>query len=228
MSQVGSGVPTAVLASGNGTNLQNVIDDARAGVLPLDLRLVVCNRPAAFAMERARRAGIQVELKPFHSKVQTRADYARDLARSLEERGIRLVLLLGWMHVLAPEFLEADFDGVLNLHPAYLPDDPAQDIVTLPDGTSSPVFRGAHALRDALDAKAGMAGASLIQITEAVDRGPVVARRPCKLYPDDDAASALERLHAVEREVVREGILAWLERTRCSVPSEPRELGKNP
>ncbi|HXM19646.1 MAG TPA: formyltransferase family protein [Candidatus Tumulicola sp.] len=224
MNPVREAVPTAVLVSGNGTNLQSVIEDVRAGIVPLELRLVVSNNPQAFAIERARRAGIAVELMPFDRSAQTRSGYARALADLLKARGIRLVLLLGWMHVLASEFLDAGFDGVLNLHPAYLPDDPSDDTVTLPDGTRSPVFRGAHALRDALAAKLPMTGATLMQITAAVDRGPVVARRACPLNAHDDEAAALERLHAVEREVVREGVQAWLaQHPECSVPSEARK-----
>jgi phosphoribosylglycinamide formyltransferase-1 len=207
---VGSGIPTAVLASGNGTNLESVIADARAGIVPLELLVVVSNNPEAFALERARRAGIDVEIVPFRRGIQSRGEYARELAGALQSRGVELVLLLGWMHVLAPEFLDSGFTGVLNLHPSFLPDDPAQDTVRLPDGTTIAAFRGAHALRDALNAGVQTTGASLIQITADVDRGPVLARKTCPLKRDDDENSALERLHEIEREVVREGILAWV------------------
>jgi len=112
--------------------------------------------------------------------------------------------------VLAPEFLEAGFEGVFNLHPAYLPEDPSADIVTFPDGTQTRVFRGPHALRDALAAKVPYTGASLIEITNAVDRGPVLARKHMQLFAHEDEAAALERLHAIEREVVRNGLQRWL------------------
>jgi phosphoribosylglycinamide formyltransferase-1 len=204
-------MPTAVLASGNGTNLQAVIDAVAAGILPLDLRVVISNDPDAFAIERAVRAGIAVAVLPFRRHEEPRAAYAQRLARVLQEAGARLVLLLGWMHVLAPDFLEAGFAGVLNLHPSYLPQDPSADRVTFPDGSELRAFRGPHALRDALKAGVAQTGASLIEITSLVDRGPVLARKALHLRPDDDEASALERLHIVEQEVVREGILRWLE-----------------
>lgn len=204
-------IPTAVLASGNGTNLQAVIDAVAAGLLPLDLRVVVANDPDAFAIERAARAGIAVAVLPFRRHEQTRAAYAQRVARVLQEAGARLVLLLGWMHVLAPDFLEAGFAGVLNLHPSYLPQDPSADRVTFPDGSELPVFRGPHALSDALKAGAPQTGATLIEITPLVDRGPILARKVLPLRRDDDETSALERLHAVEQEVVREGVLRWLE-----------------
>jgi phosphoribosylglycinamide formyltransferase-1 len=202
--------PTAILASGSGTNLQAVLDRSRAGTLPLEVRLVVADRAGTFAIERARRAGVPQCVLPYRAQAQTRAEYARELADEVRKSGARLVLLLGWMHVLAPEFLTAGFDGVLNLHPAYLPDDPTADHVTLPDGTVSPVFRGAHALRDALRAGARMTGATLIEITPEVDRGPVLARRAFALRSDDTEESALARLHPIEQDVVQEGVSKWL------------------
>jgi len=204
-------IPTAVLASGNGTNLQAVIDAVAAKALPLELRVVASNNERAPALERARRAGIATLVMPYRRDAQSRADYGLRLARELRSRGVRLVLLLGWMHVLAPEFLDAGFEAILNLHPGYLPDNPADDTVALPDGTRSKVFRGARALRDAIEERVTMTGATLMRITTEVDRGPVLARRTLELLPDDDERSALERLHPIEQQVVRDGILAWLE-----------------
>ena len=187
-----------------------MLDRARAGVLPLDVRLVISNRADAFAVERARRAGVEVKVMPYRRDSQTRAEYARELAAAVQRSGARLVLLLGWMHVLAPEFLKAGFAGVLNLHPAYMPEDPASDEVTLPDGTVTRVYRGAHALRDAMHAGVLTTGASLIEITPEIDRGPVLARRTFALRADDTEESALERLHPVEQDVVQEGVMKWL------------------
>jgi phosphoribosylglycinamide formyltransferase 1 len=203
-------VPTAVFVSGSGTNLQAVIDATRAGSLPLEIKIVVSNKPSAFALERAHDAGIPAVVIEFDKRAHDRASYAKRLAVAVRESGARLVLLLGWMHVLAPEFLDAGFEGVFNLHPAYLPEDPNADVVAFPDGTQTPVFRGAHALRDALAAKVPYTGASLIEITQAVDRGPVLARKHMQLFAHENESAALERLHAIEREVVREGLQRWL------------------
>jgi phosphoribosylglycinamide formyltransferase 1 len=203
-------VPTAIFVSGSGTNLQAVLDAVRSGTLPLDLKLVVSSKPAVFALERAKRAGVPTVVMRFDKNAEDRAAYALRLAGVVRDSGARLVLLLGWMHVLAQGFLDAGFDGVLNLHPAYLPEDPSADAVTFPDGTQTPVFRGARALRDALAAKVPCTGASLIEITRHVDRGPLLARKPMRLFPHEDEEAALERLHAVEREVVREGLERWL------------------
>jgi len=206
----GSLVPTAVFVSGNGTNLQAVLDATRAGRLPLDIKLVVCDTPQARALDRAASADVPTAVLTWLRGSESRAEYARRLASTVESSGVRLILLLGWMHVLAPEFLEADFDGILNLHPSFLPDDPSADEVALPDGTRSPVFRGAHAVRDAIAANVTMTGATLIEITPAVDRGRVLSRRELALRADDDEASASARLQPIEHEVVIDGVTAWL------------------
>jgi len=204
--------PTAILASGSGTNLQGVLDRVASGELQLDVRIVLSNRKNAFAIERARQAGIPVAVMPYEREGETRSQYAHRIAQEIQRHGARLVLLLGWMHVLAPEFLKSGFDGVLNLHPSYLPEDPARDTVTMPDGSTSRVYRGAHALRDAIDAHEPITGASLIEITPEIDRGPLLARRPFTLRPDDTVESALARLHPVEQDVVAEGVRVWLAR----------------
>jgi phosphoribosylglycinamide formyltransferase 1 len=219
-----SSTPTAcaIFISGNGTNLQAVIDSAKSGELPLDVRLVVSDNAEAYGLVRAKRAAIPTAVEVWRRDLETRSAYGLRLAKRVEESGARLVLLLGWMHVLAREFLEAGFDGVLNLHPAYLPDDPQADTVTLPDGSASEVFRGAHALRDAIAAGASMTGASLIEVTPAIDRGPVLARRAMRLQPDDGEEAALARLHQIEQEVVREGVLAWIARHRERTADDTR------
>lgn len=207
-------VPTAVFVSGSGTNLQAVIDAVRDGLLPLELRLVLSNEPGAYSLERARKAGIPTAVEQWRRAHESRTDYAARLASAVRASGARLVLLLGFMHVLSREFLDAGFDGVLNLHPAYLPDDPFADTVTLPDGSVSPVFRGPRALRDAIAAKVTTTGATLIAITPEIDRGPVLARQTFSLRPGEDEITALGRLHEVEHEVVRQGVLNWIRQTR--------------
>ncbi len=187
-----------------------MIDAAAAGSLPLEIRLVVSDNPKAYALARAAAAKIPSLVMPFFKATETRSAYGVRLAHAVRTKGVELVLLLGWMHVLASEFVHAGFAGILNLHPAYLPEDPAADHVTFPDGTTIPAFRGAHALRDALRAGVKMTGASLIEITPAIDRGSLLARKPMALREGDDESKALDRLHDVERDVVREGVSAWL------------------
>jgi phosphoribosylglycinamide formyltransferase-1 len=201
-------VRTLVLASGSGTNFQAVIDRSRGNV-PLDLVGLVTNHPEAYARERATRAGIRSMIVPWHRKEQSRADYDAALLGAVERFAPELILLLGWMHLLAPDFVEK-FSDILNIHPAFLPLDPSHDDVAMPDGVRIPAFRGAYAVRDALDARSPWVGASLHRITNDTDRGPILTRKPLAVEAGEDDETLMERLHPLEHDVVERGIRRWL------------------
>jgi phosphoribosylglycinamide formyltransferase 1 len=199
-----------LMASGSGTNVQAVLDRSRDGSLPLDVAGLISNNPDAYAIERARIAGVpSIYVVPWKRAERTRAGYDAELLELVAAQAPDLVLLLGWMHLLGEPFVRA-FPNLLNVHPAFLPLDPERDDVGLPDGTSIPAFRGAHAVRDAFAAGSAWIGATVHVVTPATDRGPVLARRPLRLLPGENRETAHMRLHPIEHEVVATGIRRWL------------------
>jgi phosphoribosylglycinamide formyltransferase-1 len=177
-----------VLVSGEGTNLQALLD----GKLPVVA--VASNKADVRALERAGAAGLP-------AAVFALADYpdreARDLAMAdwLEEQGVRLVVCAGYMHLLTPSFLARFPAGVVNVHPAPLPD-----------------FPGAHPLEDLLAAGAESAAATVHYVDEGVDTGRVIASEAVAVLPGDTVETLRERVHAAEHrllpDVVRELIQA--------------------
>ena len=119
-----------------------------------------------------------------------------------------VILLLGWMHVLPPAFIER-FAHIINVHPAFLPFDPSADEVVLPDGTRQPAFRGAHALRDALAARAPWSGASVHRVTAQTDRGAIMVRTPLRLDDMMRAQDVVEKLRPIEHAAVASAIRRW-------------------
>jgi phosphoribosylglycinamide formyltransferase-1 len=203
-------VRTVVLASGSGTNFQAVLDRVTDGALPLDLRALVCNKPGAHAIVRAREGGVtNVHVLPWRRAEQTRAAYDAQLLATVAGERPELVLLLGWMHLLETSFVTA-FPELINVHPAFLPLDSSRDVVGMPDGTEIPAFRGAFAVRDALAAGSRWAGATVHVVTPQTDRGPVLVRKPLRVEPGDDEAAVLARLHLIEHGLVARGIKRWL------------------
>jgi phosphoribosylglycinamide formyltransferase-1 len=171
-----------VLVSGGGTNLQALLD---AG---LPVVAVASNRRDAPALARAN--GIPAAV----FELGDHADRtARDTAMAdwLEEHGVRLVVLAGYMHLLTPAFLDRFPGAVVNVHPSLLP-----------------AFPGAHAVEEQLAAGVDEAGATVHLVDEGVDSGPVLAQEPVPVLPDDTPESLHERIKAVEHrllpEVVRE------------------------
>ena len=176
-----------VLVSGNGSNLQALLD---AG---LPVVAVVSNRSGAYALERATAAGVPAEvvaLKPFLDAGRTRRDYDAHLAEVVAAHRPDYVILAGWMLLLSSAFLDRFPDRVVNLHPA------------LPG-----MFPGAHAMADALDAyREGRITETGIMVhlvpDEGVDDGPVLATVTVPIEPDDTLDSLAERMHAREHVVL--------------------------
>jgi phosphoribosylglycinamide formyltransferase-1 len=173
-----------VLVSGEGTNLQALID---AG---LPVVAVASNVGEARALRRAEAGGVPTAVFALEDFVDREA---RDAAMAdwLVNHRVELVVCAGYMHLLTPSFVERFPRGVVNVHPAPLPD-----------------FPGAHPLEDLLAAGAQEAAATVHYVDEGVDTGPVIASEPVPVLPGDTVDTLRERVHAVEHrllpEVVRE------------------------
>jgi phosphoribosylglycinamide formyltransferase-1 len=164
-----------VLVSGNGSNLQALID-AR-----LPISAVASNRNDAYALIRAREAGIPTATFGLACQPD-RAERDLVMATWLEEHGVELVVLAGYMHLLTPPFLRRFPDRIVNVHPSLLP-----------------AFPGAHAIEDALAAGAGTTGVTVHLVDEGLDTGPVLAQEPVPVEP---RATLEERIHAVEHRLL--------------------------
>jgi phosphoribosylglycinamide formyltransferase 1 len=173
-----------VLVSGEGTNLQALID---AG---LPIVAVASNKPGVRALERAQNAGIE-------AAVFDAADYesreSRDvaLAEWLRSRGVELVVCAGYMHLFREPFFDYYGGRIVNTHSAPLPG-----------------FPGAHPIEDVLAAGVDETAATVHYVDQGIDTGPVIAAEPVPVLPDDTAESLRARVQEVEHrllpEVVRE------------------------
>ncbi|HVW88004.1 MAG TPA: phosphoribosylglycinamide formyltransferase [Gaiellaceae bacterium] len=174
-----------VLVSGNGTNLQALID---AG---LPIRAVAANRKDAYALVRAREAGIPTATFGLACHPD-RTERDLVMATWLEEHGVELVVLAGYMHLLTEPFLRRFPERIVNVHPSLLP-----------------AFPGAHAIRDALAAGVETTGVTVHVVDEGLDTGPVIVQEEVPVEP---RATLEERIHGVEHrllpEVVRDLCLA--------------------
>ena len=178
----------AVLASGNGTNLQALLDHPTTAPW---IALVLSDRPDAFALERARRAGV-----PTVTLHDASAPGALDraLADLLLERDIEAVVLAGFMRIVGPAFVRAFEGRILNVHPSLLP-----------------AFPGGHAVADALAYGAKVTGVTVHLVDERVDHGPIVYQEVVEVR-DDDAWDALEtRIHEAEHRLLPEALIALVE-----------------
>lgn len=199
-----------VMVSGNGTNLQSVLDRARSDELPIDVVAVVSNSARAYALERARTAGVpSIRTVVWKRKEETREAYDARLLDEVRADEPDLVLMLGWMHLLSEPFVRA-FPSLVNLHPAFLPLEAARDDVVMPDGTRMPAYRGPDAVGDSLRDKQLWMGATVHGVTAATDRGPVLARKPLRVAAGETQEQVMQHLHPLEHDLVATAVRRWI------------------
>ena len=144
------------LVSGRGSNLQAIIDAARSGELPIDLRAVISNEPGAAALKRAEAAGIATHVVDHHAYA-TRAAFDDALRDVIDRYAPDLVVLAGFMRLLGPAFIDRYAGRLLNIHPSLLP-----------------AFPGLRTHARALAAGAAVHGATVHFVTRETDAGPIV------------------------------------------------------
>jgi phosphoribosylglycinamide formyltransferase 1 len=170
-----------VLASGEGTNLQALID------AQLPIACVASNKPGARALARAKAAGIATMVFPLE-EFATREARDEAMGAWVATQGVQLVVLAGYMHVLTAPFLDRFPGRIVNVHPSLLP-----------------AFPGARALEDALAAGVETTGVTVHVVDEGVDTGPVLRQEPVAVEPRE---TLVDRIHDVEHrllpDVVRE------------------------
>jgi phosphoribosylglycinamide formyltransferase-1 len=169
-----------VLVSGNGTNLQAILDATRDGSLDARVSCVISNKTDAMALERAARAGVPA-LTIRHQTFDTREAFDRALVSALREHGAEWIVLAGFMRVLTPELLRAFPGRVLNIHPSLLP-----------------AFPGTNAIRQELAHVVKVTGCTVHFVDEGVDSGPIIAQRAVEVGSGDDEHALAERMHAAE------------------------------
>jgi phosphoribosylglycinamide formyltransferase-1 len=191
----------AVLASGRGSNLQAVLDAIAAGALRAQVVGVFSDRRAAFALQRARDAGIVAQsLAP--KSFATRDAFDDALFAQVAAVRPDLVLCAGYMRLLGAAAVDAWRGRMINIHPSLLP-----------------AFKGLHTHRQALETAATRHGASIHFVTRDLDGGPVIAQAEVPVLPGDDEDALAARVLAREHPLLVE-TLRWLADGRIALSGD--------
>lgn len=163
----------AVLVSGSGTNLQAIIDRIEDGTVKNTvIRTVICNNPKAKALERAERHGIEaVCISP--KQYETRDDFNRALLNAIDERGIDLIVLAGFMVVVPPMIIQKYRNRIINIHPSLIP------------SFCGKGYYGLHVHEAALKKGVKVSGATVHFVDEGTDTGPIIMQKAVEVKPDD-------------------------------------------
>ncbi len=190
---MGEKLKIGVLVSGNGSNLQAIIDTIEAGRLNAGVGCVISNKADAYALQRAKQHGIPA-IHLDHRLYASREAYDEALVETLHEFGAGLVVLAGFMRIITPLLLDAFPQAIINVHPALLP-----------------AFPGLHAQRQALEYGVKVTGCTVHFVDAGTDTGPIIIQAPVPVLPSDTEETLSARIQTEEHRIYPEAIRLFAE-----------------
>jgi phosphoribosylglycinamide formyltransferase 1 len=181
-----------ILLSGRGSNFEAIARNVEAGKIPAKITVVISNREEARGLARAQEMGLATRFIP--SKGKEREAYDREVVAALQEFGVDLVCLAGFMRILSPSFIRAFPRRILNIHPALLP-----------------AFPGLDAQKQALEYGAKFTGCTVHIVDEGVDTGPIVCQAVVPVLDGDTVETLAARILKEEHRIYSEAIWLMLE-----------------
>ena len=182
-------VKIAVLASGSGTNLQNLIVQLHSDKsCHIEIVVVISDRKNAYALQRAKRAGIPQEIIRSQD-FKNRVEFDAAIAKTIQDFGVELIVLAGYMKLFQPPFVRQFQNRIINIHPSLLP-----------------AFPGANAIADTLAYGVKVSGVTVHFVDEGVDTGPIIAQVAVPVYDDDDEETLHHRIQIEEHKLYPEVI----------------------
>ncbi len=180
-----------VLISGNGSNLQAIIDSVKNDAIEGRISAVISNRPGVFGLERAAKAGIPA-ITVDHTKFTSRADFEQSLSQTIDQYQPDVLVLAGFMRILSSEFVQHYLGKMLNIHPSLLPKYP-----------------GLNTHRRVLENGDKEHGTSVHFVTAELDGGPIIAQRSIHVTADDTEESLQQKIQQQEHKLYPE-VVSWL------------------
>lgn len=189
----------AIFASGSGSNFEAIVQAVQQGQLQgVEVTLLVCDKPGAKVLERAERLGIEAFV--FDPKAYAgKAAFEAEIVAELQERGVSLVVLAGYMRLVGETLLHAYEGRIINLHPSLLP-----------------AFTGKDAIGQALAYGVKVTGVTVHVVDAGLDTGPIIAQLPVVVEENDTEQTLAARIHQVEHGLLVE-VIGWLAADRVKL-----------
>ncbi len=187
-----------VLASGNGTNLQSIIDKSEKGELPARVTVVISNRSDAYALKRSEKHSIPsyaVKPKDFSDQIA----YEQRMIDILNTHKVELVVLAGFMKILSSHFIKAFKNRIINIHPSLIPSFCGKD------------FYGMKVHQAVIDYGVKITGATVHFVNEEVDAGPIIIQKAVTVEDSDTPETIAQKVHEIEHEILPEAVKLFAE-----------------
>jgi len=182
-----------ILISGNGSNLQSIIDHIEKGSLKATIKIVISNNPDAYGITRAKKHGIPVVVLK-NGDFKNKEDFDLELIRILKNNSVDLVILAGFMRIITSTFLKAFPQKIMNIHPALLPS-----------------FPGIHGQKQALEYGVKLSGCTVHFVDEGVDTGPIIIQSAVQVFDDDTEETLAARILKEEHRIYPQAIQFFAE-----------------
>lgn len=186
-------LPIGVLISGNGTNLQSIINAIEARALAAKIEVVVSNKADAFGLIRAKKHNLFTAVLD-HKRFSSREAYDQAVLDILRSCGVELVVLAGFMRLLSPIFVKAYSNRIMNIHPALLPS-----------------FPGLHVQKRALEHGVRFSGCTVHFVNEECDEGPIIVQAVVPVFPEDTEEALAARILKQEHRIYPRAIQLYAE-----------------
>lgn len=179
-----------ILISGRGSNMLALADAVASGEIPSsEISVVISDKRDAPGLEKARARGLITRIIERHGR--PRAEHDAEIITELNERGVELVCLAGYMRLLSPDFIRAFPNRIVNIHPSLLP-----------------AFPGLHAQRQAIEHGATISGCTVHYVDEGLDSGPIILQRRVTVEPDDTEETLSAKILAIEHRAYVEAVMS--------------------
>ena len=188
-----------ILISGNGSNLQSIIDNASK--IDLQICCVISNKADAFGLKRAAKANIDcffIDPLLFDSNLA----FDKELISVIDQYNVEVIILAGFMRILSPDFISKYFGKILNIHPSLLPK-----------------FPGLNTHQKAIESSEKTHGASVHFVTVKLDGGPVIAKETVSIDPTDDATTLAKKVLQKEH-MLYPKVIQWYTQKRLKLIDE--------
>jgi len=185
-----------ILGSTRGTDMEGIIQAIRKGELKAEISIVISDRKDAYILERAKKYGIPfLYISP--RKFPSREEFDQEISRIMKEKGVELILLIGYMRILSPSFVKEWENRIMNIHPSLLP-----------------AFAGGMDLNvheEVIKRGVKVTGCTLHFVDKGTDTGPIILQEPVRIKDEDTPETLKKRVQEAEQKIIVEGIKLFQE-----------------
>ena len=174
----------AILASGEGSNFQELIDLSKSNKFDIDIRLLITNKSEAGCLSKAKNSNISYKIIKV-SDYENIEYFEEEIIRTIKKHDIELVVMAGWMKIMSSKFVKAFTNKIINIHPSLLPS-----------------FKGNKAIKQAITSGAKITGCSVHFVEPEVDSGSLIMQAAFSISDQDNTDSITKKIHFLEHEIL--------------------------